>query len=80
MKSDIEQIVWLAENGIPFSMVFTKIDKPTSKELSTHIKAWNQLLSESWEELPMQFKTSAEKGLGKNELIQYIEDINQNLA
>jgi GTP-binding protein len=80
MKSDIEQIVWLAENGIPFSMVYTKIDKPTSKELSTHIKEWQKLLGETWEELPIQFRTSAEKGLGKTELIQYIEEINQNLG
>jgi GTP-binding protein len=80
MKSDIEQIVWLAENGIPFSIVYTKIDKPTSKELSTHIKEWHHILGESWEELPVQFKTSSEKGLGKTDLIQYIEDINQNLG
>ncbi|MBQ7210943.1 MAG: YihA family ribosome biogenesis GTP-binding protein [Paludibacteraceae bacterium] len=73
---DTDFMEWLGENQIPFSIVFTKIDKLSKQELSTNIAAYKQKLLETWEELPPVFLTSSEKNIGAEELLQYIEQIN----
>ena len=70
---------WLGESGIPFSMVFTKIDKLKSNQLNKNLKAYNTKMLETWAELPMQFATSAESGAGKAEILSYIGQINNKL-
>ena len=78
-KIDVEFILWLGENGIPFSIIFTKIDKISNSKLKTNIQAFSNKLSEDWEELPRMFVSSSDKGLGKEEILNYIEEINNSL-
>lgn len=76
---DIEFMEWLGENGIPFSIIFTKIDKLSKSRLSENLKAYRDKLFETWEELPPIFITSSEKGQGRAELLGYIDQINKGL-
>lgn len=78
-KIDIEFINWLGENGIAFSIVFTKADKPKPNELKKNLADMQEELYKVWEELPPIFITSAEDKTGKNELLTYIDDIVKNL-
>jgi len=77
---DIEFINWLGECRIPFVIVYTKADKSKEKELSENINAFESKLLETWYELPPIFKASAIKKEGRDELLAYIEDINQKFA
>lgn len=76
---DLEFMNWLGENGIPFSIVFTKADKVGKGRLNENIDNYKLRLQETWEELPPIFITSAEKGDGREELVNYIDQINDNL-
>lgn len=76
---DIEFMEWLGENDIPFSIVFTKIDKLSKSKLSENLKAYRDKLFETWEELPPIFITSSEKGQGREDLLGYIDEINKSL-
>lgn len=76
---DLEFMNWLGENEIPFSIVFTKIDKLSKNKLGENLKAYQEKLFETWEELPPIFISSSEKRLGREELLDYIEEINQTL-
>jgi GTP-binding protein len=71
---------WLGENEVPFAIVFTKADKLGKERLAANIEAYKQQLLEFWEELPPVFVTSAETGLGCDELTAYIEQINAELS
>ena len=79
-KIDLEFIEWLGENGIPFSIVFTKSDKLSGKQLKENLATYKNSLLEKWEELPTIFVTSAEKRLGRTELLDYISDVNKSLS
>lgn len=76
---DLEFFRWLGENGVPFSIIFTKADKLTKVVLSNNIAAYKKRLLEEWEELPPVFVTSSESALGREEVLQYISDINSTL-
>jgi len=78
-KIDIEFMEWLGENAVPFTIVFTKADKLTGGRLQMNVNAYKDKLLESWEELPPIFVTSAEKRLGREELLDYIDEINQTI-
>lgn len=78
-RIDIDFMNWLGENGIPFAMVFTKADKLGPVRLKENIEAYKATMLEQWEELPPIFVTSAEKAIGRDELIDYIEHINTTL-
>ena len=77
---DLEFIEWLGENGVPFSIVFTKADKLGVQRQRENVERYLARLSEQWEELPPHFITSSEKGLGRDELLSYIEQINGSLT
>lgn len=74
---DIKFMDWLGENGIPFSIVFTKLDKQTSNAAKHQIAAYLETLLERWEELPPVFRTSSEDRRGRNEILDYIEEMNK---
>ena len=74
-RIDLEFIEWLGENGIPFSIVFTKADKLSKGKLAANVKHYLSELSKQWEELPPHFITSSETKQGKEELLNYIEEI-----
>lgn len=78
-KIDIGFINWLGENGVPFAIVFTKGDKLGRVRLQENVEAYKKRLLEEWEELPPVFITSAETGLGKEELTAYIEGLNEEV-
>lgn len=78
-KIDLEFIEWAGENGVPFALVFTKADKLSKGKLTSNIEAYKQTLLESWEELPPIFITSSEAKEGRDELLNYIEDINKTI-
>ena len=75
---DLEFIEWLGENGVPFSIVFTKADKLGTQRQRENVDRYLARLSEQWEELPPYFVTSSEKGMGRTELLDYIEQINRS--
>jgi len=76
---DLEFMQWLGENGIPFSIIFTKADKLKPKSIENHIEVYKNTLLESWEEMPNYFVTSSSKNIGQDEVLNYIEDLNNNL-
>ena len=78
-KIDLEFMAMLAENGIPFAIVFTKLDKLTQRQWAMNLKAYKERLMQDWEELPPIFATSAEKGTGRDELLDYIDSINKTI-
>ena len=78
-KIDLEFMEWLGENGIPFSIVFTKIDKLGGGKLRENLNAYTKKLLESWEELPPILLTSSEKKEGREELLNYIDEITKSL-
>ena len=77
---DVEFINKLGEYGVPFSIVFTKLDKLGSNAGRENINSYKQHLLESWEELPPIFATSAKDKRGREELLDYIEQINASVA
>ena len=78
-KIDLDFIEWLGLSSIPFSIVFTKADKLTPNKARQAVEAYKKTLSENWEELPPIFVTSAEKKEGRDEVLDYIDNINQSL-
>ncbi len=76
---DLDFMAWLGENGIPFSIVFTKLDKLSNSRARENTDAYKAKLLEQWEELPPIFLTSSEKRQGRDELLDYIESINKTL-
>lgn len=78
-KIDLEFIEWLGQSSVPFAIIFTKADKLTANKVSQNVEAYKKKLLETWEELPPYYITSAEKRQGREEVLQYIEDINKSL-
>ena len=79
-KIDLEFIDFLGENGVPFAIIFTKADKISKGALERNIDAYKAKLLETWEELPPIFATSSEKRVGREELLDYIDEINKSIA
>lgn len=77
---DTDFMQWLGENNIPFAIVFTKADKLSKNQLQQNIEVYKQHLLQTWEELPPYFVTSSVKNTGCDEVLQYIESINQSIA
>ena len=76
---DLEFMEWLGENGVPFAIVFTKSDKLSPTRLRENMQVYRDKMLEVWEELPPCFITSSEEKTGKDELVNYIESINESL-
>ncbi len=79
-KIDLDFMIWLGENGIPFAIVFTKMDKLSTSKTKENTENYKTKLLESWEELPPLFYTSSENKAGRDELLNYIEEINNAIA
>jgi GTP-binding protein len=76
---DLDFFKWLGEHQIPFSIVFTKADKIKPGTIEKNINNYFDELKKDWEELPPYFVTSASKGNGKEELLGYIQEINESI-
>lgn len=72
---DIDFTTWLGLKSIPFSIIYTKADKPNQKNLNNNLNQFRERMHENWEELPPEFITSAVKKTGKDEVLDYIDQI-----
>jgi len=79
-RSDLEFMEFLGLNGIPFARVFTKSDKLGSIALGESIEQYNSIMLKNWESLPISFITSAVKGNGREEILNYIEESMNNFS
>ena len=79
-RKDLEFIQFLGENGVPFVIVFTKADKISKQTINRQTQAYLNQLKQQWDELPKYFVTSASNGMGREDILNYIEDINKQLA
>lgn len=78
-KVDLEFIDMLGENGVPFGIIFTKADKNKREALKRNVGKFLAALSERWEELPPHFITSSESKTGRDDVLNYLEDIIRTL-
>jgi GTP-binding protein len=77
---DLDFIEWLGDSHLPFALVLTKVDKINQKGKSKNLELLKEELSEAWEELPLIFETSAIKGTGKEEVMNFIDATNRKLG
>ena len=75
-KIDLEFMEWLGTKGIPFVMVFTKIDKMSSSKMNDNLKNYQRKMLQSWEFLPRIFTTSGKSNAGTENLLSFIEETN----
>jgi GTP-binding protein len=78
-KIDLEFMEYLGENGIPFCIVFTKADKLNRTTLEKNIAHYKRVMLETWEEMPTYFITSATTDKGKDEILDFIQNVNLSL-
>lgn len=79
-KIDLEFINYLGETEVPFCIIFTKADKIARGKVDAHIAAYRkQLLANNWEEMPQYFVTSSSDGTGRDKLLDYIDNVNQEI-
>jgi GTP-binding protein len=74
---DLEFVNWLGEKGVPFSIIFTKIDKQSRNKTNISVNEFIKKLKESWEELPTMFRTSSLDATGREQILEFIVNINQ---
>jgi GTP-binding protein len=79
-KIDLEFFTYLGVTEVPFCIIFTKADKVGKTRIHSHIEAYRkQVLASGWEEMPQHFITSATESTGKEELLSFIDEINQEM-
>jgi GTP-binding protein len=79
-KIDLEFCCWMGEIQIPFALAFTKADKQSTVKTKQNVEAFKKALSGWFEETPPLFITSAEKGAGRDDILQFIDDVNLDFA
>jgi len=79
-RVDLEFMEWCGMEGIPFSIVFTKIDKLGSSALMKQVAQYKKKLLLQWESLPPVFMTSAEGKSGREELLRYLDEVNKSIT
>ncbi len=79
MQQDLEFLEYLGKAGVPFVIVFTKTDKQSATKTDSIIAAYKRKLLENWEELPKIFSTSSVKRGGRDEILQYIDEVNTHM-
>ena len=78
-KIDREFVDWLGQSQIPFTIVFTKADKIGPGKAKQNAQDWMNKLLDTWEALPPYIITSSEKGTGKDEMLNYIGQLNKEM-
>ncbi|MCL4113215.1 UNVERIFIED_CONTAM: hypothetical protein GTU68_002865 [Idotea baltica] len=79
-QNDLEFANWMGELQIPFVIVFTKAEKSKPEELEANITAFKNAFLESWEEFPQHFITSATSGMGKDDVLGFIDSVNPSFV
>ncbi|MCZ4319496.1 ribosome biogenesis GTP-binding protein YihA/YsxC [Aequorivita viscosa] len=77
---DLEFTEWMGESGIPFNIIFTKADKLKPKALERNVAAYTEKMLETWEEMPPFFITSASDATGRDEVLNYINQLNESIV
>ncbi|MCE7042226.1 ribosome biogenesis GTP-binding protein YihA/YsxC [Dyadobacter sp. CY312] len=80
LAADLEFMAGLGEAGIPFNIIFTKADKLKAYQVANQLEAYTTKLAELWEEVPTFFVTSAEKGEGREPILETIETYNETFS
>jgi len=78
-KIDLEFMAFLGYNQIPFAIIFTKVDKLGKSQINKNIENYKRQILETWEEVPTSFLTSAANDMGKDEVLDFVNNINENL-
>ena len=78
-ENDLEFANFLGVNGIPMTIVFTKTDKVNQRKVASNVNAFRQRMLEGWDQLPVMMLTSSETGYGREQMLNYIENINKTL-
>ncbi|MBQ6068765.1 MAG: YihA family ribosome biogenesis GTP-binding protein [Bacteroidales bacterium] len=78
-KIDVDFINFLGQNGVPLTIVFTKIDKQKQREVSATVNTYQRTLAEAWEDLPEMLMTSSVTRYGRDRLLDRIDEINRTL-
>ena len=79
-KKDLDFLEFIGENGVPFAIIFTKADKLSKAKQAMNVQAYVNALKEQWEELPPYFVTSSSTRLGRDEVLNYIDEINKSIG
>jgi len=77
---DMEFMEWMGTKGIPFQMVFTKCDKLSVGQIEARFAEYQEKMLEVWEEMPGYFLSSAENRLGREKILNLIDDLNREYA
>jgi GTP-binding protein len=77
---DLEFMQWMGEQQVPFTIIFTKADKLKPNAIKRNIEAYQLKMLETWEEMPLHFVTSASKSTGRDEVLNYISSINEEIS
>lgn len=78
-KIDLEFINFLGMNGVPLSIIFTKIDKQKQRDVAATVNNYKRTLAETWEDLPEMLLTSSVSHYGREQVLNRIEEINESL-
>ena len=78
-KIDLEFINWLGVSSIPFAIIFTKADKLSESKVKANVDAYVKTMLETWEEMPPYFITSSNNARGREEVLNYIDQVNKSL-
>ena len=79
-KIDLEFITYLGEIEVPFCIIFTKADKISKTKIDSHIAAYRKaLLANNWEEMPQHFVTSALEATGRDKVLGFIDEVNEQM-
>lgn len=79
-KVDLEFMEWLGTEGIPFSIVFTKADKLGKTQIQSNVAGYKKEMKRTWEEIPPTFVTSSTERIGGEEILEFIDRINAEIA
>jgi GTP-binding protein len=74
---DIDFINWVGEKSIPFAIAFTKADKLSKNQLASNVAAFKKELLKSWGELPTLFITSSTDKVGRDDILNFIDEVNR---
>ena len=77
-KIDLSFMEWAGSAGVPLGLIFTKSDKLSANELNKTMRRYENVLLQTWTELPPNFITSAETRRGKEELLNFIDEVIRN--
>lgn len=77
---DLEFMQYLGENGVPFCIIFTKADKLKPNAINKHVEDYKTILLDTWESVPQYFITSSSKDIGKDDVLNYIGGLNDNMV